>query len=61
MNLVKLESVGSVFNIEDNQVYPQMENGNPDLEMGTSLEEVSDEWWAGLSAEDAKFLELINL
>ena len=44
MNLIKLESVGSVFNTSDNQVYPQLVNGLPDLDMGVDMYDVSMEW-----------------
>ena len=51
MNLIKLESVGSVFNTSDNQVYPQLVNGLPDLGMGVDMYDVSMEWISSLSDE----------
>ena len=34
MNLLRLNSVGSVLDMEDNMVYPQLVGGLPDLNMG---------------------------
>ena len=54
MNLIRLDSVGSVFDTSDLQVYPQLVDGLPDLGMGISLveDEVSAEWYGELSSED---------
>ncbi len=52
MNLMRLNSVGSVLDMEDNMVYPQLVDGMPDLNMGVHLDECSDEWVLGLSLED---------
>lgn len=52
MNLLKLNSVGSVLNLENKVVYPQMVDGLPDLDMGVHLDECSDEWVLGLSLDD---------
>jgi len=52
LKFISLDSVGSVLELPTEIIYPMMENGNPDLEMGTDLEDVSDEWWTGLSKED---------
>ena len=52
MNLLQLNSVGSVLDMEDNVVYPQLVDGLPDLNMGVHLDECSDEWVLGLSLED---------
>lgn len=52
MNLLRLNSVGSVLDMEDNVVYPQLVDGLPDLNMGVHLDECSDEWVVGLSLED---------
>jgi len=54
MNLLKLNSVGSVLDMEDNVVYPQLVGGLPDLNMGVHLDECSDEWVLSLSMEDKK-------
>ena len=52
MNLLRLNSVGSVLDLEDNMVYPQLVDGLPDLNMGIELDECSDEWVLSLSKED---------
>ena len=52
LKFISLDSVGSVLELPTEIIYPMMENGNPDLEMGTDLEAVCDEWWTGLSKED---------
>ena len=52
MNLLKLDSVGSVLDMEDNVVYPQLVDGLPDLNGGVHLDECSDEWVLSLSKED---------
>ena len=52
MNLLRLNSVGSVLDLEDNMVYPQLLDGLPDLNMGVELDECSDEWVLSLSKED---------
>ena len=61
MNLVSLKSVGSLIDIEDNIVYPCTTVGLPDLEMGTPLVEVTDEWAFSLSEKDKGILENLNL
>ena len=52
MNLIRLDSVGSLFDIEDNQVYPQLVDGLPDLCMGVDMYDVDIEWISSLSDED---------
>ena len=52
MNLLELNSVGSIVDIEEKIVYPQLVNGLPDLECGVEVYEVSDEWFEGLSEGD---------
>ena len=54
MNLLRLNSVGSVLDLEDNIVYPQLVGGLPDLGMGVHLDECSDEWVLALSSEDRR-------
>jgi hypothetical protein len=61
MNLVNLKSVGSLLDIEDKVVYPSDTLGYPDLESGTPLVEVSDEWAFSLSEKDKMKLEKLNL
>jgi|TARA_R110000824_G_scaffold8656_1_gene39041 hypothetical protein len=61
MNLISLESVGSVFNTSDNQVYPQLVNGLPDLGMGVDMYDVSNEWISSLSDDDkGKIMKFIK-
>jgi hypothetical protein len=52
MNLLELNSVGSVIDIEEKVVYPQLANGLPDLDMGVEVYETSDEWFEALSEGD---------
>ena len=52
MNSVRLDSVGSIFDISDNQVYPQLVDGLPDLRMGVDMYDVDTEWISSLSDED---------
>ena len=59
--LVNLKSVGSLLDIEDKVVYPSDTLGYPDLEMGTPLAEVTDEWAFSLSESDKTLLEDLNL
>jgi hypothetical protein len=61
MNLVELKSVGSLIDMEEQVVYPQMVNGLPDLEMGVELVEVSDEWAFSLDQKDKEILIENNL
>jgi len=59
--LVNLKSVVSLLDIEDKVVYPSDTLGYPDLESGTPLVEVSDEWAFSLSEKDKMKLEKLNL
>jgi hypothetical protein len=54
--LVKLESVGSLLDIDTLDVYPCMEDDTPDWDCGVPLTEVSDEWAFSLSDEDKALL-----
>ena len=56
MNLVLLNSVGSLIDLEEKIVYPEMENGLPDLECGVDIYEVSDEWFEALNENDLNLL-----
>ena len=49
---VNLESVGSIMELKTETIYPLQTNGNPDLNMGILLDDVSDEWFASLSDYD---------
>ena len=58
MNLLRLNSVGSVLDLEDNMVYPQLVDGLPDLNMGVQLNECSEEWLSSLSKKDSVKVEI---
>ena len=58
MNLLRLNSVGSVLDLEDNMVYPQLVDGLPDLNMGVQLDECSEEWLSSLSKKDSVKVEM---
>ena len=58
MNLLRLNSVGSVIDLEDNMVYPQLVDGLPDLNMGVQLDECSEEWLSSLSKKDSVKVEI---
>ena len=63
MNLVELNSVGSILNLEEKIVYPQLQNGLPDLDCGVSLveDEISIEWLDSLSQKDLLVIKnLVN-
>jgi hypothetical protein len=60
MNLLRLNSVGSVLDLEDNVVYPQLVDGLPDLNMGVQLDECSDEWLSSLSKKDSVKVEMAS-
>ena len=61
MNLLELNSVGSVIDIEEKIVYPQMLNGLPDLDMGVEVYETSDEWFEALSEGDIDKLVKVGI
>jgi hypothetical protein len=60
MNLLRLNSVGSVLDLEDNVVYPQLVDGLPDLNMGVQLDECSEEWLTSLSKKDSVKVEIAS-
>jgi hypothetical protein len=60
MNLLRLNSVGSVLDLEDNMVYPQLVDGIPDLNMGVQLDECSEEWLTSLSKKDSVKVEIAS-
>jgi hypothetical protein len=61
MNLLKLNSVGSVLNVEDGIVYPQLLSGLPDLEMGVELNECVEDWFESISDDDmANLMESVS-
>jgi hypothetical protein len=55
---LRLNSVGSVLDLEDNMVYPQLVDGLPDLNMGVQLDECSEEWLTSLSKKDSVKVEI---
>ena len=61
MNLIQLNSVGSVIDIEEKIVYPQLVNGLPDLNMGVEVYETSDEWFDALSEGDMEKLVKVGI
>jgi len=61
MNLIQLNSVGSVIDIEEKIVYPQLVNGLPDLDMGVEVYETSDEWFDALSEGDMEKLVKVGV
>ena len=61
MNLIQLNSVGSVIDIEEKIVYPQLVNGLPDLDMGVEVYETSDEWFDALSEGDMEKLVKVGI
>lgn len=55
--LVKLESVGSLLDIDTLDVYPCMEDDTPDWECATELDNINIEWWMHLSLADIRLLQ----
>ena len=49
--MVKLNSVGSILDTKDGMVYPQNNDGTPDLNCGGYLEDSCDEWLDSLAPE----------
>jgi hypothetical protein len=54
--LLRLESVGSLVDVDTCEVYPEMEGGYPDWDNGVNLYETTDEWFEGLSEYDMNLL-----
>lgn len=44
LQFIPLDSVESVLEVTTMMIYPQLEDGNPDMDTGTSYDEVSAEW-----------------
>ena len=55
--LVQLNSVGSVIDVDTMDVYPQLEDGMPDWECDTPLDNINIDWWMRLSIEDIRILQ----
>ena len=62
--LIELKSVGSVLDTETGYIYPLNQDDTVDYTFGISLknEEVSSDWYNGLSVEDLKKVDnFLNL
>ena len=57
-NLVKLNSVGSLFDKESKIVLPQLVSGSYDLSMGTHIDNVCNEWLEKLSKADLILIQI---
>ena len=62
MNLVDLNSVGTVLDTDNGISYPMNSDGTPDLDdgVGVYLCDVTDEWMESLSPEDATLVAAVN-
>jgi len=68
-NFVKLESVGSWFDRENDTIYPSLINGTPDLDNPMTLfycileqkDHGQDEWWNNLSRTDMDLIYHPNM
>ena len=54
--MVKLNSVGSILDTKDGMVYPQNNDGTPDLNCGTYLADCDIEWFDSLNDKDEKIV-----
>ena len=54
--LLRLESVGSLVDVDTCEVYPETEGGYPDWDNGVNLYETSEEWFEALSENDLNLL-----
>ena len=59
--MVKLNSVGSVFDKKTFNVYPQNIDGTPDLNCGVYVLDCSEEWVNSLSKEDLQTLNDMHI
>jgi len=59
MNLKELKSVGCLIDVDTADVYPQLENGGPDMESVVSLydEVMPGDWIDALSTEDIEIVK----
>lgn len=53
MNLIEIKSIGHLFNPSTGMLYPQFENGRPDMDNGILKSEISTE---GLTLDDIDFI-----
>ena len=54
--LLRLESVGSLVDVDTCEVYPEDVNGYPDWDNGVNLYETDVEWFEALSENDINLL-----
>ena len=54
--LLRLESVGSLVDVDTCDVYPEMEGGYPDWDNAVSLYETDEDWFNALSETDLNLL-----
>lgn len=54
--ITKLNSVGCGID-ETGEVYPQLQNGEYDLEMGNHISEIDNEWFEQLSEKDKEIVK----
>ncbi len=50
--MVKLNSVGSILDTKDCMVYPQNNDGTPDLDCGVDIFDCGEEWINSLNKKD---------
>tara|TARA_Y100000593_G_C4064562_1_gene216079 strand:- start:255 stop:488 length:234 start_codon:yes stop_codon:yes gene_type:complete len=50
--MLKLNSVGSILDTKTGMVYPQNNDGTPDLNCGTDIFECCEEWTNSLDKKD---------
>ena len=60
--LIEIKSVGSVIDTDSGNIYPLNQDGTVDYTFGISLEneEVSSDWYDGLSVQDLKKVKYIQ-
>tara|TARA_R100000808_G_C2145875_1_gene153733 strand:+ start:231 stop:425 length:195 start_codon:yes stop_codon:yes gene_type:complete len=59
--MVKLNSVGSILDTKTFNVYPQNNDGTPDLDCGVYVLDCDVEWVNSLSKEDLQTLNDMNI
>ena len=63
LNIIHLESVGSMFDIKEQTVYPVLDNTEYlqyDENMGVHISEVDSDWFNSLSAKDEFVVSLLT-
>lgn len=61
VTMVQLNSVGSILDTKTGMVYPQNNDGTPDLYCATYLPECSNEWFDSLDDQDKKVTSSLAL